>query len=184
MYSNQTGKPLIDPELILDKADIESGMRVADLGSGSSGRYVFPAAKMVGKDGKVFAVDILKTNLETIRRRIKVDGIDNINTVWSDIEIFNATKIESSSLDMTFLINTLYQSYKRPEIIRETTRMLKSSGKMIIVEWKKIASPFGPPSEFRVKKENLIKISKKNGLILEQEFFAGKYHFGLIFNKV
>ncbi len=184
MYNNQLNKPIADVEFVLDKSAIESGMAVADLGSGSSGRYVFPAAKMVGKNGKVFAVDILKTNLETVRRRIKVDGVDNIFTIWSDIEIFNATKIESSSLDIVYLINTLYQSHKRAEMIREATRMLKVGGKVVVIEWKKIASPFGPPDEFKVKKENLIRICKKYSVILKEEFFAGKYHYGLIFNKI
>lgn len=185
MYnSERSEKPLIDADLIFEKASIESGMVIADLGVGSSGRYVFPVAELVGTAGLVYAVDILKTNLQTIERRIKVDNVKNVEVVWSDIEVFNATKIENSSLDVAFLINTLYQSYKRPQIIREAARMLKDKGKIVVVEWKKIASPFGPPPEFRVRKDNLITICKKNGLIVDGEFFAGKYHYGLIFMKV
>ncbi|MCK5416015.1 methyltransferase domain-containing protein [Candidatus Parcubacteria bacterium] len=178
------GRALLDVDLILDKAQIETNMKVADLGCGSLGRYVFPAAEIVGSKGRVYAVDILKTALETVSRRARVENTRNVRTIWSDIEIFGATKIETCSLDIVFLINTLYQSHKRPEIIRESTRMIKNQGKIIIVEWKNIASPLGPPSEFRVKKDNLIKGSKKLGLKFEEEFFAGKYHYGLVFIKI
>lgn len=177
------GKSLLDVDFIIDKAGVEEGMRVADFGCGSSGRYIFPAAELVGSKGKVFAVDILKTSLETVARRVRMENVDNITTIWSDIEIFGATKIENSSLDVGLLVNTLYQSHKRVNILREAIRMIKNNGKLIIVEWKNIASPLGPPSEYRVKKDDLIKVLKKLGLELKEEFFAGKYHYGLIFIK-
>ena len=113
----------MDANLIFRKAEVSEKMKVADLGCGSSGHFVFPAARLVGKNGKVYAVDILKTVLESINKRTKQEGLDNIETVWSDLEIFGATKIESGSLDISLLINTLYQSNKRAEILRETARM-------------------------------------------------------------
>ncbi len=178
------GNALLDVNIILSKAGVGEKMKVADLGCGASGHFIFPAASMVGDRGVVYAVDILKTVLETINRKIKQDNINNIKTVWSNLEIFGATKIESGSLDIAFLIDTLYQSHKRVEILRETMRLLKRAGKIILVEWKNIALPFGPPSEERVKID-LIKVgSQKLGLKLEEEFFAGQYHYGLIFIKL
>jgi len=178
------GKALIDVEHVLNKAKIGDKMKVADLGCGSMGRYVFGASKLVGKHGKVYAVNILKTALETIGRIARQNNINNIETVWSDLEVFNATKIEPNSLDVSLLINTLYQSNKRVEIIRETIRLTKKNGIIIVVEWKNSASPFGPPVEARVDKDVLIKGCKKLGLKLEEDFFIGQYHYGLIFLKI
>jgi len=178
------GNVLLDVNVILSKAGVGEKMKVADLGCGASGHFVFPAASMVGEKGEVYAVDILKTVLETISRRIKQENISNIKTIWSNLEIFGATKIESGSLDLAFLVDTLYQSHKRVEILRESVRMLKKEGKLIVVEWKNIALPFGPPVEERVKIDPIKVGAQKLGLKLEEEFFAGQYHYGLVFVKL
>jgi ubiquinone/menaquinone biosynthesis C-methylase UbiE len=178
------GNVLIDVKLILSKIHIHDNMRIADLGCGSSGHFVFPIADLVGRTSIVYAVDILKIILETIDRKIKQDNIKNIKTIWSDLEIFGATNIEAGSLDASFLINTLYQSKNRINIIRETVRMLKKGGSIIIVEWKNSSLPFGPPSGERVKEETLKIACQKLGLKLEEEFNPGQYHFGLVFTKI
>ena len=175
---------MIDANLLLGKIGVEEKMKVADLGCGSSGHFVFPAAQMVGKKGVVYAVDILRTALETITKRARAENLANIEAIWSNLEIFGATKIEAGSLDIALLINTLYQSHKRAEILRESIRLLKKDGKLAIVEWKNVASPFGPPTEERVKKELVDNAAKKLGLKQETEFEAGQYHYGLIYIKL
>ena len=178
------GGNLIDVNVIISETHVSEKMKVADLGCGTTGFLLFLLSSIVGKKGKVYAVDILKPVLETINRRVRQENIDNINTVWSNLEVFNATKIESGSLDAVFLVNTLYQSQNRTEILRESIRMLKKRGKMVIVDWKNVSVPFGPPVEERVKIDILRNGAPKLGLKLEQEFTAGYYHDGLIFEKL
>jgi ubiquinone/menaquinone biosynthesis C-methylase UbiE len=183
MYKIRGGSKLLDNNIILSKAELAEGMRIADFGCGATGHFVFPASKMVGKTGSVYAVDIQRTVLETIKRRARQEGIDNIKPLWSNLEIYNATNIEASSLDLVLLVNTLYQSHKRVEIIREGVRVLKKGGKLIIVEWKKVHIPFGPPVEERVDMNALKTAAPKLGLLFEKEFFTGTYHYGLLFIK-
>jgi ubiquinone/menaquinone biosynthesis C-methylase UbiE len=178
------GDALLDAYFILEKAKIGDKMKIADFGCGSLGHFLFPAASIVGKNGRVYAVDILKTSLETIVRRAKVENYQNIQTVWSDLEIFNATKIETGSIDVGLLINTLYHSRKRVDMLRECIRMIKKGGKLIVVEWSNMALPFGPSPEARVKKELLENVAGRLGLHLEAEFEAGHYHYGLVFIKL
>ena len=178
------GNALIDINLLLDKIGLEEKMKVADLGCGSSGYFVFPAAALVGKKGVVYAVDILRTALETINKRAKAENLANIKIIWSNLEVFNATNIEAGSLDVGLLVNTLHQSHKRAEILRESIRLLKKNGKLVIVEWKNIAAPFGPPPEDRVKKEPLEKTAEKLGLKYEDEFSPGQYHYALVYVKL
>ncbi|KKQ62219.1 MAG: rRNA (Adenine-N6-)-methyltransferase [Parcubacteria group bacterium GW2011_GWE2_38_18] len=185
MMGETGGNVLLDVNLILGKAQIGENMKVATLGCGSSGHFVFPAAQLVGKKkGIVYAVDILKTVLERVTRLAKQDNYSNVVPIWSDLEIFNATKIEAGSLDVVLLINILYQSHKRVEILREAIRMLKKDGRVLIVEWKNIASPLGPPVEERVNINLLHTAAPKLGLKLEEEFQAGQFHYGVVFNKL
>ncbi len=178
------GSVLLDVNLILKKTKIGDRMTVANLGCGASGHFVFPVADLVGKKGKVYAVDILKTVLERVTRRAKQEGYLNVETIWSNLEIFNATKIESGSLDAALLVNVLYQSQHRAEILREAIRMLKKDGRLLVVEWKNISSPLGPPVEERVNEELLHAAAKKLGIIIEEEFQAGEYHYGIVFTKM
>ena len=178
------GNALLDAKFILARAQIKEGMQVADLGCGASGHFVFPSARIVGKKGTVYAVDIMKTILQSIEKRAKLENLQNIQTVWSDLEIFGATKIDSGKLDVAMLINTLYQSKKRIEIVREAVRLIKKGGKLIVVEWKNSALPFGPSIENRVEKDLLKNGSAKLGLKIEEEFEAGDYHYGIIFDKL
>ncbi|NCD01079.1 class I SAM-dependent methyltransferase [bacterium] len=175
---------LLNIEDIINKVPIESRQKVADLGCGNFGYFSFPLADAVGREGLVYSVDILKQCLEEIKKRIKIDNIKNMKTVWSNLEIWKATKIESSSLDAAVLVNTLNQSDKRSDILRESVRLLKKKGKLLIVEWSNQDAPLGPKAEKKVKKQALIDAAPKLGLKLEKEFVAGPYHYGLVFVKI
>lgn len=174
---------LFDINFILNKISLSQREKIAELGCGNFGYFVFPAARMVGPLGKLYAVDILKTTLEDIKKRAIQDNLKQIETVWSNVEVFKGTKIDSSSLDKVFLINILNQSEKKQDILREAVRMLKTNSKLLIVEWKSIDSPIGPEQEKRINKHTLKEMAPRINLILEEEFDAGPYHYGLIFHK-
>lgn len=184
MGKSAANESLLNINLILDKARISESMQVADLGCGATGHFVFATAPLVGKAGIVYAVDVINSILETIAHRARQDNINNIKTVWSNLELPNATKINSLSLDAALLINTLYQSRKRLEILTEAARMLKKNGRLVVAEWKNTSLPFGPPAEERVPLDNLRQLAAKAGLQLEEEFVAGPYHFGAIYIKI
>jgi len=175
---------LFDIDAILKKINLEERQQVAELGCGNSGFFVFPLAQLVGQRGRVYAVDILKTTLEEIRREAVKRNLPQILPVWSNLEIFKATAIETSSLDDVLLINTLHQSEKKIEILREAIRLLKRGGKLLIVEWKHADSPFGPAPERRVKVDSLKMAAPKIGLNIKEEFDAGPYHYGLVLIKL
>lgn len=177
------GNKLIDSVFVLEKAGIREKMQVADLGCGTVGHYVFPAAKMVGKDGRVYAVDILRHVLENIEKRAHLENLENIITVWSDLERYGAARIPSESLDAAFIFNTLFQIKDRPMALKEAVRMLKLGGKLAVVDWLLTSAPLGPPVEGRVDPAWIEVEADKLGLRLIQRFKAGKYHYGLVFEK-
>ena len=60
---------LLDIDLIVDKLNITENMKIADLGCGSSGGFLFRCAKLTGEGGQVFAVDILKQVLGVMKKQ-------------------------------------------------------------------------------------------------------------------
>ena len=142
---------------MLGEVGVAEGMTVADLGCGSHGFFVFQASKMIGDKGVVFAVDIQKSVLEAIDSKIRLDNVSNVKTVRANLEIVGTarTAIPDSSLDRDFLI----------------------------VEWKKTAAPLGPSVDRRVLQEVARQCAEAAGLILEKNFDAGLYHYGMVFVK-
>lgn len=177
------GNQLLDPFFVLNQAGLREKMRVADLGCGAVGHFVFPASKLVGKEGVVYAVDIQKGVLANIEKKASLENAANVTTVWSDLERFGATKVDSNSLDVAMLLNTLFQTKDRAAVLKEAARMLKVGGKLIVVDWLPTSAPFGPPVEGRVDPFFVEQEADKLGLHLSKRFSAGQYHYGLIFEK-
>lgn len=178
-----SGKKLINTKQLLEKIGLEEKMKVADLGCGRRGYFSLQAAKIVGNKGLIIAVDVVKEALENVKSAAKLFGITNIETIWADLEILGATKIPSDSMDMVMLNNILFQSNQEEKIINEAARILKKQGKLLVTDWKKIKTPFGPPTKDRVEPERVKNYAQNSGLILEQELEAGPYHYALVFKK-
>lgn len=177
------GNNLLNAQKILERAGVTQKMKVGDFGCGSTALFTLTAAKLVGKDGLVYAVDILKSVLMTVEERVRTQNLGNIKTVWSNLEIYKAAKIPDNSLDFGFLINTLFQTKKDSEVVKEAARMIKPGGKLLVVDWKKIGVPFGPPIEVRVDPNEIRQAAKQIGLEEQEEFEVGPYHFGIMFLK-
>ncbi|MFA5133239.1 MAG: methyltransferase domain-containing protein [Patescibacteria group bacterium] len=175
-----TGSELLDPIKILNKLELREGMKIANLGCGTSGHFLFPSAKMVGDAGTVYAVDILKSALSSIESKAKMQNFSNVITVWSDIEVYGGAKIISDeSCDAVYLINL----HAKPEMLKEALRILKKNGKLLIVDWNATATPFGPATKDRVSAEEIKKRLAGFSVALDMEFEAGQYHWGLIYKK-
>lgn len=103
---------LFDIDTILRKMAIEEKQKVAELGCGNFGFFVWPLAKLAGRRGQVYAVDILKPVIEEIKLQALKENLPQVKTIWSNLEIFKATSIETCSLDAALLVNVLHQSDK------------------------------------------------------------------------
>ncbi len=177
MFYIPSGSEVLDIKKLINKMQISAGMAVADLGCGTQGHFVFPAARAVGPEGKVYAVDILKSALAGVESRRKLDGATNVESVWSDLEIYGATAIPEASLDVTMVINNL----PKEPMLKEAARLTKKGGKLVVVDWKNQATPFGPPTKDRVQPSVVKDIMGRLRFLLKEEFEAGPYHYGLIF---
>lgn len=177
------GNELLDPMEILGRLGVKTGSIVADLGCGGAGHFVIPAAKLVGQKTNVYAVDIQKSVLASVNSIGRLEGVNNIKSIWSNLEVLGATKIPKESLDYAMVINMLFLSKQHKEVLQESVRLLKSGGKIMIVDWKAGTASFGPAQENRVSPDKIKKVAKELNLQLADEFEAGKHHFGLIFVK-
>jgi ubiquinone/menaquinone biosynthesis C-methylase UbiE len=176
----ETDTQFIKPELILQQIGLQPGMQVADLGCGL-GYFALPAAKITGLRGKVYAVDVQKSVLEQVKKEAQLQNIVGIETVWSDIETVGAAKILPRSLDMVFVINTLFQASHKEAVFSEARRLLKPSGFLLVVDWLPGDTAMGPPVASRLDLGKIKAMANAAGFVFQKDIAAGSHHFGLLF---
>lgn len=156
-------------------------MRYADFGCGPLGHFVFPAADIVGAEGHVYAVDILKSSLSAIESRQRIEAKPNLTLVWGDFERPSGVNIPEHSLDMISVVNIIPVLLRSPSALAEIQRLLKQTGVLLLVDWKREKSAVGPPLEKRVSAEEAELVLTKAGFSLKHIFDAGPFHWAQVF---
>lgn len=167
----------LNPNQVIKHLKLKENMTAADFGSGSGG-WAIPLAKVL-ENGSVFAIDILQEPLSALRSKMDLEKISNIRPVRSNVEDKQGSTLPASSVDLVLMTNLLFQSQKKKEIFEEAKRVLKSSGRILVVDWKEDASQ--GPEKGRVPEKEVKKIAEDSGFEMEKEFEAGIYHYGLVF---
>ncbi len=179
-----SGTTLFDTEHILRRIGVGPGQVIADLGCGGSGYFVLQSAKMVGSKGTVFGIDVLKAALSNLVSRARLAGLKNIVPVWSNLEMYRGARlVRDEVVDVSLLINLLFQSKRHADILRESFRMLKPNGRMLVVDWKVTGMKMGPSQDNLVYVPDLKQSAEDAGFQFVEEFSPGPYHFGLVFKK-
>jgi len=119
-----------DGEKLVKHIGIQKKHKMLDFGCGK-GNYTIPAAKVVGKEGLVYATDKDKKALGKLVRRAKALGLKNIIR----LEAINKAKIEldNKCLDVVLLYDVLHYYYypqakDRRQLLGEVHRVLKPNG--------------------------------------------------------
>lgn len=172
----------INPEKVIGQLDIKPGMVVADLGCGH-GYFTLPIAKIVGRNGRVYAVDVLTEALESVHSRAQLENAINIETVRGNLEAPLGSRLADGSADLTLLHNVLFESQKKSAIIREAKRVLKLGGTFVLIDWRKDNPSFGPQAGWRISLDEARALAQEEGFAFNRVFDVGEYHYGLIFIK-
>ncbi len=172
----------LNPQVIVNKLKISSGMKIAHFGCGA-GYFTFPLAKRVGKEGMVYALDILEEKLVTLKSQAKLWGLRNIITVKTNLESEKSSQLKTASVDWVIIVNVLYQNDKKGSILKEAKRILKPKGKILLIDWGKENKFIGPAEQMRISKGELIKKLQKYNLDIQKEVAVGDFHFGMVLTK-
>lgn len=183
MWHLGRGTNLLDPTNILERVGVRSGWHVGDMGCGSLGHFVFPAAHLVGGEGRVYAVDIQRAALQAIQSAARAHQVWNVHPVWADLEVSEATPIRDESLDLTLISNTLYLASNRQGMINEVMRLLKPGGLLLVIEWKKEPTVLGPSLEERLSGDDIFGHLSGHPIPWMDQFEAGDHHQAFLFQK-
>ncbi len=173
----------LNPEKILFAAGLTAGKTVADLGAGS-GFYTQAAAKIVGDQGTVYAADVLESALDHIAADARLKGYRNIKFLRCDLESHSSCEtIPAGSVDLVIFANIVHQLKDQPGLFVQAYRLLKTGGKVVVVEWNDQPSPIGPVADQRISTATMARFAEKANLKLQGEIPTDPYHYGLMFTK-
>lgn len=173
----------LDPQNNINQFGLNRGMSVADLGAGS-GFYTIAAAKSVGGDGRVYAVDVQKELLDRIKKSAEAERLFNIEVVWGNIEKLGGTKLADISVDAVVISNTLFQVEKKEELLDEIKRILRPNGRVLVVDWTSSFSGMGPHPDQVFTEDQTKKLFEENGFAIDKSISAGDYHYGIVFREL
>lgn len=172
----------LNPADIVKEFKIKKDSIIADFGCGA-GYFSIPLARETGPEGKVYAIDIRKEALESVRSMSAAERLRNIVIVWGDLEEAGGSKLPDEFCDSLILANILYLSSRKELIMKEALRVLKKEGRVFIVDWRKEAPTVGPQEGYRLTQEEARQLADGAGLKFLREIDVGKYHFGQMYEK-
>lgn len=116
--------------LLLDRACVEPGMWVLDIGAGP-GRLSLPAAERVGPEGRVVALDLQPGMIRRLQQRIDERGVTNVEPVLGGA---GDGKVQRGVFDRAFLVTVLGEIVDQASALREIHEALKPGGILSITE--------------------------------------------------
>ncbi len=171
----------LNPSEVVAQSGLMQGQVVADLGCGN-GFYVLPAAQMVGSTGTVIAVDVMESKLAATISIANQFGYKNVRVLQADL-VKPMLDIPANSVDMVIIGNILHEISHTDALIKNIYRILKSPGRIMAVEWKKTATPFGPPLDKRLDQQKLEALLMQVGFRKLKDLQADGYHYAVLFEK-
>lgn len=108
---------------VLEEAGLRPGDRVLDYGCGP-GAYIPGAAEMVGRSGKIYALDVHPLAIKRVQSIAKRRGLANVETIHSDCR----TGLPNECLDMVLLYDVFHMLEKPRAVLAELYRVLEAKG--------------------------------------------------------
>ncbi|MEX2029119.1 MAG: methyltransferase domain-containing protein [Candidatus Paceibacterota bacterium] len=167
-----------DPVKNLKALGLRENDIVADLGAGT-GFYSIAAGQMVPQ-GKVYAVEVVKDFLATIRIKVKEARLHNVEILLGNIEKSGGTMIGNNVADAVLVSNVLFQVADKDQFVEEIKRILKSQGKVLLVDWSEASIM---DAKNIVPKNRAREMFEKNGFVWQRDINTGVHHYGMILLK-
>jgi predicted methyltransferase len=145
---------------VMDILKITTGKSVADIGAGS-GWFTVRAAKRVGEQGKVFAVEINQDYINYINDRAKKENFKNIQTILGTED---DPKLAVNSIDACLILKTYHEIAQPVKVLENLKKSLKTGALLGIIDRN------GKGDDHGLDKTQVIEEAKRAGFALKEEY--------------
>jgi SAM-dependent methyltransferase len=159
---------------VMDVLGIAAGKSVADIGAGS-GWFTVRAARRVGADGLVYAVDINPEAVRYVGERARKEQLQNVKTILSKAD---DPLLPAGSVDAVLLLKTYHEVAQPVVLLRNLRAALRPGAKVGVIDRN------GDGEDHGVGREIVIREAKEAGfeLLKQCDFVKGdKMDYFLVF---
>lgn len=168
-----TRRAWYNPEKILNDIGLQAGMVFMDIGCGG-GFFSLLAAQLVGEKGLVYSVDTDTEAIERLKLSAEGNGLTNIHAKAGPAE---ETVFCVSCADIVFYSMVLHDFDDPLKVLNNAKKMLKVTGKIANLDWKKKSMSFGPPEAIRFSEEKASDLLKQASFTIQNVREVGPYHY-------
>jgi ubiquinone/menaquinone biosynthesis C-methylase UbiE len=147
--------------------------------------FLIAASQAVGKSGIVYAYDMDEVAIARLRKEMAEKTITNIES--SVVDITKKLPLGDGRITIAFMSNVFHGLVANDEAegtLKEISRVTTHSGRLAIVEFKKLESPHGPPLSIRLSSDEVEALVRGYGFSKERVQEVGPYHYAMIFRKI
>lgn len=174
---------LIDVKALFSRLDLHNGSTFLDLGSGR-GDYALAASAAVGERGLVYAIDAWEGSIQGLKTLMEEEGIENIRPILADAG--EGLPIEDHTVDvclMAVVFHDLVREQVHTPALAEIRRVLKPSGRLAVIEFKKREGRPGPSLEIKIAPEKLEEMLAPHGFLSDCTADFGPYTYLCLFRR-
>jgi ubiquinone/menaquinone biosynthesis C-methylase UbiE len=121
-----------EPELGLKLLKIAKGSTVGDVGAGS-GYMSTRLAKIVGPEGRVYAVDVQPGMLQLVQQSAVKAKVTNIVPVLGAID---DPKLPAGALDLIIMVDVYHEFSEPQKMLQRMRESLKPGGRLALFEYR------------------------------------------------
>jgi ubiquinone/menaquinone biosynthesis C-methylase UbiE len=167
----------VSPSSVVTALTLMPGQKIVDFGCGS-GVYIEIAQPLLSGSGLIYAVDINKELLKSIKRDAALRTGARVEVIWTDIDKSFELPIVEHSIDAIIFSNVLSLLKHKEFVFRETTRILKENGVILVVDWTKEQTlvSVSHDSSFDL----LVDLCSSSGYAQVRRIPAGDHHIAFI----
>jgi ubiquinone/menaquinone biosynthesis C-methylase UbiE len=118
-----------DPVRALKAAGIQPGQDVLEVGCGT-GFFTITAAKLVGEEGRVYAIDPHPSAIEQVAQKVQDTGLTNVTLIRADA---TEAGLASGSIDLALLFGVIPSpTLPLDRLLPEMSRSLRAEGALAV----------------------------------------------------
>jgi ubiquinone/menaquinone biosynthesis C-methylase UbiE len=162
-----------NPEAILHEIGLRPGQTFIDIGCGD-GFFTIPAARIVGSSGRIYGLDSDPEAIRCLEERAEKEGLANlVSSVGKAEELVSC----EACADFVFFGIVLHDFDDPFKVLMNARRMLKSTGCLVDVDWKKEPMKLGPPMSVKFSEQEAISLLEKANFKIDSVKKSGIYHY-------
>ena len=142
-------------EKLIERSGIELGMIVLELGCGS-GVYPTNLAKVIGREGKLYTVDLKQEMIDRLKRKLEEPEYKDLSNIETKVASAYELPFQDKSIDLVLMVAVLGEIQDKGKELKEICRILKPSGFLIVPDYplRRTTKEYCEQGGYKIRKES------------------------------